>query len=114
MRQNQAMTNPASLPTVRRRTEQTPALEPRYHLVLLDDNDHSYAYVIELLGRVLGYSVEKSFALARVVDTQGRAIIETAAYERVMDHQRQIHAYGADRRIPHCKGSMSALVEAAP
>ncbi len=100
-------------PVVREHTERSPNLEPRYHLVLLDDNDHTYEYVIELLGHVLGYGPEKSFVLARVVDTQGRAIVETASHEQVTRHQRQIHAFGADPRIPRSAGSMSAIVEPA-
>lgn len=88
-------------------------LAPRFHLILLDDNDHSYEYVIELLGHVLGYGPEKSFVLARVVDTEGRAIVETASHDVVTAHQRQIHAFGADPRIPRCAGSMSAVVEPA-
>jgi ATP-dependent Clp protease adaptor protein ClpS len=100
-------------PDVGRRVERTPALDPTYHLVLLDDNDHTYEYVIEMLGTVFGYGPEKSFALARVVDTQGRAIVETGSHDQVTRHQRQIHAYGADPRIPRCKGSMTAIVEPA-
>ena len=107
------MVTPITLPETRTHVEQRPELEPRFHLVLLDDNDHSYDYVIEMLGSILGYGPEKSFALARVVDTQGRAIVETAGYEQVAGHQRQVHAYGADPRIPRSKGSMSAIVEPA-
>ena len=104
---------PATRPQTETHIEDTPALEPLFHLVLLDDNDHTYEYVIELLGHVLGYGPEKSFVLARVVDTQGRAIVETAGHEQVTRHQRQIHAFGADPRIPRSKGSMSAIVEPA-
>lgn len=103
------------MPTTRPARQPRPAdatrLEPLYHLVLLDDNDHSYEYVIELLGHVLGYGPEKSFVLARVVDTQGQAIIETGSHTVVTGHQRQIHAFGADPRIPRSAGSMSAVVE---
>src|SRR3712207_604099 len=100
------MVTPITRPEIQTHMEQAPELEPRFHLVLLDDNDHSYEYVIEMLGSLLGYGPEKSFALARVVDTQGRAIVETARYEQVTGHQHQIHAYGADPRIPRSKGSM--------
>lgn len=89
------------------------ALEPRYHLVLLDDDYHTYAYVIEMLGKIFGYGQEKSFALARMVDTQGRVIVETADRERVTRNQGKIHAYGADPRIEASQGSMSAIVEQA-
>jgi len=89
------------------------ALEPPYHLVLLDDNQHTYAYVIEMLASVFGYATEKAFALACIVDTEGRVVVETASHEQVTKHQRQIHAYGADPRIASSKGSMSATVERA-
>jgi ATP-dependent Clp protease adaptor protein ClpS len=89
-------------------------LEPRFHLVLMDDDEHSYAYVVDLLGHVLGYGPEKAFALACVVDSTGRAIVETADHECVLSHQRQIHAFGPDPRIPRCHGSTSAIIEAAP
>ncbi len=104
---------PVTRPGTVRRTDEAPVHAPRYHLVLLDDNDHTYDYVIELLGHVLGYGPEKSFVLAGVVDTQGRAIVETASLDQVTRHQRQIHAYGADWRIERSKGSMSAIVEPA-
>ena len=101
-------------PEIESRPHAAAALAPRYHLVLLDDNDHSYEYVVEMLGRIFGYAVEKAFAIACAVDGTGRAIVETASHERVSDHQRAIHAFGPDRRIPRCRGSMSAVIEPAP
>ena len=89
------------------------ALDPLYHLLLLDDDQHSYAYVVEMLGAVLGYGREKAYVLARIVDTEGRVIIETGPRDRVTEHQRQIHSYGADPRIATSLGSMSAVVEPA-
>lgn len=89
------------------------ALAPRYHLVLLDDEFHTYAYVIEMLGKIFGHARQKAFALARIVDTQGRVIVETAAHEQVTRDQRKIHAFGADPRIDASQGSMSAIVEQA-
>ena len=82
--------------------------------MLLDDDEHTYQYVIDLLGHVFGYGREKSFAIACVVDSQGRAIVETAGEDSVLAHQRQIHAFGADPRMPACQGSMSAIIEKAP
>ncbi|TAJ16987.1 MAG: ATP-dependent Clp protease adaptor ClpS, partial [Dehalococcoidia bacterium] len=87
--------------------------EPLWRLVLLDDNDHSYDYVIEMLGAIFGYGVEKAFALARIVDTHGRVTLMTAEHDACEAKQSQIHAYGADPKIPGSKGSMSAIVERA-
>ena len=89
------------------------ALEPLYHLVLLDDDHHTYAYVIEMLGKIFGYGREKSYALASIVDSAGRVVVETADHDRVTLDQGKIHGHGADPRIPASKGSMSAIVEAA-
>ncbi|MFN8557801.1 MAG: ATP-dependent Clp protease adaptor ClpS [Dehalococcoidia bacterium] len=96
-----------------RRLDEAPTRAPRFHLVLLDDDDHTYQYVIDLLGHVFGYGREKGFAIACVVDSQGRAIVETADEDTVSRHQAQIHAYGADPRIERCAGSMSAVIEPA-
>lgn len=107
------MVTPEIRPGTVRRTEQQPVLGPRYHLVLLDDDDHTYQYVVELLAHIFGYSREKGFAIACVVDSEGRAVVETADQETVLRHQQQIHAYGADPFIPRCRGSMSAVIEPA-
>ena len=84
-----------------------------YHLILLDDDDHTYDYVIEMLGSIFGYGREKAFTLASLVDGEGRVVVETAGIERVTEHQQEIHAHGPDPRIERCKGSMSATVEEA-
>jgi len=109
------VTNPPSAPTTTpsRIELEDPQLESLYHLILLDDDHHTYDYVIEMLGSIFGYSPRKSWTLARVVDTQGRVILETASHERCTAHQTQIHAYGADPRMPSSAGSMSAIVEEA-
>ena len=106
-----AQTGPATTPARTRATRAVP--EGLFHLVLLDDSDHTYAYVIEMLGAIFGYGVEKAYAIASVVDGEGRATVETAGYAQVVAHQSRIHAYGADPRLPQSHGSMSAIVEAA-
>ena len=88
-------------------------LQPPYHVVLLDDMDHTYEYVIEMLGKVFGYGRDKAFQMAQEVDASGRCIVYTDSLERSEFKRDQIHGYGADWRIPRCKGSMSAIVEPA-
>jgi len=88
-------------------------LEGLFHLILLDDNDHTYAYVVEMLGRVLGYGKEKAYAIACIVDSEWQAVLETTSYDECSRHQNLIHSYGADPRIERCLGSMSAVVEPA-
>ncbi|MFQ5750378.1 MAG: ATP-dependent Clp protease adaptor ClpS [bacterium] len=86
---------------------------PKYHVVLLDDNDHTYDYVIEMLMQIFRHSREMAFLMACEVDSAGRVIVDTTTKERAELKRDQIHAYGPDWRIPHCVGSMSALIEPA-
>lgn len=95
------------------RPVQKPRPQPPYHVVLLDDNDHTYSYVIEMLGAVFGYPVEQAYQMAKEVDATGRAIVATTTLEHAELKRDQIHAYGADWRIERCKGSMSAVLEPA-
>ncbi len=88
-------------------------VEPPYHLILLNDDDHSYGYVIAMLGSIFGYAPEKGFAIACVVDSQGQAILMTGSLDEVKLKQDAVHAFGADPSIPYSKGSMSAVIEPA-
>jgi ATP-dependent Clp protease adaptor protein ClpS len=88
-------------------------VEPPYHLILLDDDYHTYQYVIAMLHAVFGYTAEKGYAIACVVDSQGQAIVMTASHDQVSVKQQQIHAYGADPRMEMSAGSMSAVIEPA-
>lgn len=85
--------------------------QPRYNVVLIDDNDHTYAYVIRMLGRIFGYSEPKSFKMACEVDQTGRVIVLTTTLEHAELKQQQIHSFGPDPQIPACKGSMTAILE---
>ena len=98
---------------VRDETRDLAQLIPRYHVVLLDDQDHTYDYVIEMLTRLFRHSVETAFRLAREVDSRGRCIVCTTSKEQAEFRRSQIQSYGPDWRLPHSKGSMSAVIEPA-
>ena len=107
------MPGPATLPEADVETEQKTKRQPPYNVVLLNDDDHTYEYVIEMLKALFAHPVEKGYQLAKIVDTKGRAIVCTTSLERAELKRDQIHAFGADPRIPRCKGSMTAELEAA-
>ncbi len=88
-------------------------LAPNWHVILLDDDDHTYEYVVEMLGKIFGYGHEKAFKMACEVDGTGRVVVWTGALEQAEVKRDRIHGYGADWRIPRCKGSMSARLEKA-
>jgi len=93
--------------------EEEISLIPQFHVVLLDDNDHTYDYVIEMLTQLFGHSEEVAYRMACEVDSRGRVIVETSYKERAELRRDQIQSYGPDWRMPRCKGSMSAIVEPA-
>jgi ATP-dependent Clp protease adaptor protein ClpS len=84
---------------------------PPYNVVLLDDNDHSYDYVVLMLNKVFGHSPEKGFELAKEVDANGRVVVMTTNLEVAEMKRDEVHSFGPDPLIPRCKGSMSATVE---
>lgn len=91
-----------------------PRKQPPYNVILLDDDDHTFEYVIEMLGALFGHAKEKAFLMAVEVDATGRAIVDTTTMERAELKRDQIHAYGPDKRSAKCKGSMSCTIEPAP
>ncbi len=91
-----------------------PRRQPPYNVILLDDDDHSYEYVIEMLGKLFGHGLEKAFLMAVEVGTTGRVIVDTTTLERAELKRDQIHAYGKDWRLARCQGSMRATIEPAP
>jgi len=100
-------------PQTKPRNKPTPRELPPYHVVLLDDNDHTYDYVIDMLQSLFGHSEEQSMLLAREVDKSGRAIVCTTHKERAELKRDQIVGYGCDFRISSSKNSMRAVIQPA-
>ncbi len=100
-------------PGVTGRTAPEDELTPLFHVVLLNDDDHTYDYVIEMLTSIFFLSVEAAFQHAVEVDTTGRTIVITCEKEQAEFGRDQIQGYGADPRMERSKGSMSAVVEPA-
>jgi ATP-dependent Clp protease adaptor protein ClpS len=88
-------------------------LEPLYHVILLNDDDHTYDYVVEMLQKIFGFSASRAFRHAVEVDTQGTTILHSCGLEEAEQKRDRIHAYGPDWRLPRSVGSMAALVEPA-
>ncbi|MCC6420791.1 MAG: ATP-dependent Clp protease adaptor ClpS [Gemmataceae bacterium] len=107
------MSETITLPGTKEKTEEKVKKQPPYHVVLLNDDDHSFEYVIGMLQQLFGHPREKGLQLAWQVHTEGRVIVDTTSRERAELKRDQIHAFGPDKGIPRCKGSMSAEIEPA-
>jgi ATP-dependent Clp protease adaptor protein ClpS len=105
------MSDTTTLP--RERQQQKTKRQPPYNVILLNDDDHSFEYVISMLQQLFGYPREKGYRMAYEVHTTGRVIVATTTLEHAELKRDQIHAFGPDPLIPRCKGSMSAEIEPA-
>jgi ATP-dependent Clp protease adaptor protein ClpS len=109
------MTEPLTLPALPKpKREEKTKRQPPYNVILLNDDDHTYQYVIVMLQELFGYPPEKGFQMAEEVDRTGRVIVLTTTKEHAELKQDQIHAYGPDPwSSKDCKGSMTAIIEPA-
>ncbi|MDR3111324.1 MAG: ATP-dependent Clp protease adaptor ClpS [Planctomycetaceae bacterium] len=107
----ETVTIPVKKKRRRSKKEDKPKEIPRYNVILWNDDEHSYEYVIIMLNQLFGYPVEKGFQLADTVDKQGKAIVLTTTLEHAEFKRDQIHAFGSDVLIQNCVGSMSASIE---
>ncbi len=95
------------------RAAQKPRRQPRYHVILLDDDQHTYEYVVTMLRALFGHPFERGYQLAKQVDSSGRAIVLTTTMEHAELKRNQIGSHGPDHMIASCKGSMTAIIEPA-
>jgi len=107
------MSDTITFPEVETEERQETRRQPPYHVILVNDDDHTFDYVIRMLKELFGYQEERGFLMAVEVHEKGRVIVCTTSMERAELKRDQIHAYGPDKMLPRCKGSMSAYIEAA-
>jgi ATP-dependent Clp protease adaptor protein ClpS len=106
------------MPSVVSTPRATPALQDErveehgrlFHVVLLDDDEHTYDYVIEMLQKLFFFPLETAFQHAVEVDTTGRTVVITCSLPEAEFGRDQIQSYGADPRMPKSKGSMTAIL----
>jgi len=85
---------------------------PKYVLILLNDQFHSFEYVINMCKTVFNYSDEQGKSIANEVHNQGKCIIWGPGPLEVAElKQDQVHAIGKDPLIFNCQGSMTAYLE---
>ena len=94
-----------------RRNQKKNRRQPRYHVVLWDDDEHTHAYVMLMLRKLFGFPMERGLQIAAEVDTKGQAVVLTTTKEHAELKRDQIHAYGKDDLVGQCAGSMWSTIE---
>ena len=90
------------LPKIRQRRKKRPAdavkpkQQPPYAVVLLNDEEHTFQYVIETLMKVFGYPQEKSCSLTLQIHYEGRGIVWSGSREVAELKRDQIRSTGPD------------------
>jgi ATP-dependent Clp protease adaptor protein ClpS len=87
--------------------------EGLYHVIILNDEDHTIDYVVEMLQAVVGLPANQALACTLEANSTGSSIVSTRPLDEAESQRDRIHAYGPDWRLPHSRGSVTALVEPA-
>ncbi|MBI5155108.1 ATP-dependent Clp protease adaptor ClpS [Candidatus Poribacteria bacterium] len=101
------------IPEVEERTRTKERVSPQYHVIIFDDDEHTYPYVIEMMMVLFGMTPEEGFQVAYEVDHVGQAVVKTCPYDEAVESHRKIINYGPDPRMPNSKGSMGCTIERA-
>jgi ATP-dependent Clp protease adaptor protein ClpS len=86
---------------------------PPYNVVILNDEEHTFPYVIELLIKLFRHPLPKAEELTLRIHTAGRAIVYTTHKELAELKRDQVIAYGPDPRMKSSKGPLRCYVEPA-
>jgi len=88
--------------------------QPPYNVIILNDEEHSFPYVIELLIKLFRHSVPTAEALTMQIHLTGRAIVYTTHKEKAELKRDQVLAYGPDPSMKESKTSLGCYIEPAP
>ena len=83
-----------------------PALN--WKVVLFNDEEHTYDYVVEMLTSACKLSRENAFRCAVEVDMTGRTIVFYGTRSDCEGVCSKILAYGPDHRLPQSMASMNS------
>ena len=110
-----AVQTPPKQARPRPRPQEKPEPErPRlWNVVILNDDDHTFEYVIEMVQALFGHDEVKAAKIAQTVDKDGRAVCLTTHREHAELKRDQVHAYGPDKYSSTAVGAMSAIIEPA-
>lgn len=87
------------------------AFENLWQVILLDDDDHTYEYVIIMLMNIFGHPQELAYQMTCEVDSVGRVIVDVTSKAKAELGKRRILEYGPDPLLSRSRGSMNAIIE---
>jgi ATP-dependent Clp protease adaptor protein ClpS len=88
--------------------------QPPYNVVVLNDEEHTFEYVIDMLVKLFRHSLPTAQELTWRIHTSGRAIVYTTHREKAELKRDQVLAWGPDPRMSISKGPLGCYIEPAP
>lgn len=85
-----------------------------YDLVIIDDDTHTFEYVIALLHDVFGVPWDEGFGMAETIDYRGRRVVFTGTWREVEAKRAAVAAYGPDPRLPTSTGPVNVEIQESP
>jgi ATP-dependent Clp protease adaptor protein ClpS len=86
---------------------------PPYHVILDNDDHHSFEFVLEVLCKALNVTEQKAFILTEEAHTKGRAIVWTGSREVAELKAEQIQSFHEIRPNGQKLGPLGVAVEPA-
>lgn len=94
-------------------TEASDELAPLHQIILFDDDEHSYQYVIEMMMTIFSKDAEEGYRVAYDVDFLGQAVVKICSIDEARRGLREILQYGPDPNMEASTGSMRATIQLA-
>jgi ATP-dependent Clp protease adaptor protein ClpS len=105
------VTNPRPKPREETRTRRLPP----FHVVLANDDDHSFNFVVDVLRKVLGCPLERALQLTLEAHTSGRSVIWTGPKEVAELKAEQVQTFHEVREpVSRDLGPLTCTIEPAP
>jgi ATP-dependent Clp protease adaptor protein ClpS len=102
-------------PRTKPETDSETKLLPPYNVILLNDDDHSMEFVVDVLRKVFAFPVERCVQLMLEAHTTGRAVVWTGSKEVAELKVEQIRTFHEIRDRDKKKlGPLDCLIEPAP
>ena len=87
---------------------------PPYNVIVLNDEEHTFEYVIELLTKLFAHPLSTAESLTWKIHANGRAVVYTTHKEKAELKRDQVLGFGPDPRMSTSKGPLGCYIEPAP
>jgi ATP-dependent Clp protease adaptor protein ClpS len=99
----------------KKREQLTTRRVPPYNVILENDDDHSFEFVVGVLQKALGFVEQRAFVHTREAHLTGRSIVWTGPKEVAELKVEQLRSFHEIRDTDQRKlGPLSCLIEPAP